>query len=360
VRVLLFPVVFVLPACSQPPPEPITPRAVVASAPPVVATATPSAGTTPPPLPPCSIDPLPVFASPAPPGACVPVPAKQAAGARAKLTKRYTPGAPHAEISVTFACDPLAGPPIEVVFEYGSGHGQDLALVRLSRRGDTLEALRLQRPSYFTHPGSLFEAERAAVPAAALDALLPAVRALVLAKLEERVPEDEAGRSGFFSSGDFHGLVRLTDAKGHVIERAFTGYPSSEEQLQSMPMTEIEELLYPLVDHLRWEPVPLDTGARAFFVWRYLAAGLEPPGRAAWWVRERLVMMAESAGTSALIPSLVALATATGNDASMDRTREEAVASLAVLAGFDLRKDARGEPRPIADAAADYARACRR
>jgi hypothetical protein len=77
-------------------------------------------------------------------------------------------------------------------------------------------------------------------------------------------------------------------------------------------------------------------------------------------VKERLVMMAEHAGTPALVPSLVELALATGDDASVVRTREYAVNTLAALAGFDARKDVQGEERPVADAAADYARACRR
>jgi hypothetical protein len=248
------------------------------------------------------------------------------------------------------------------VYEYGSGHGQDLALVRLRRRGTDLEALRIARPPYGMGQDPLgYKVERGSAPAAALDTLLPAARALLLAKLEERVPEDEGGRSFFFSSGDFHGLLRLEDAAGHVVERAFTGYPSSEEQLRSMPMDEVGELLYPFVEAIRWEHAPVDDDVRAFFVARFVAAGLVPlPGRAAWWVKERLVTLAEHVGTPALVPALVELALATGSDASVERTHEEAVASLAALAGFDARKDAHGAARTVADAAADYARACRR
>lgn len=364
-RAPLLSALLLLPACHNPEPAPITPAAVVIAAPPpAVTTAAPSADPAPPPpapLPRCEVDPLPDFAVPKSPGACVAVPPNRAASARAKLTKRYTPTSAHAKLAVTFGCDPLVGAPSEIVFEYGSGHGQNLALVRLRRRGDTFEALRLQRPPYHMHATSSFAIERATLLASKLDALLPAARAFVLAKLKEQIPATDTDRSGFFSSGDFHALLRVEDAAGHVIERAFTGYPTSEDQLASMPMSEIDELLYPLMNELHWEPAPLDDDARAFFVRRYLAAGLEPPsGRAAWWVRERFVMMAESAGTRALIPSLVALANARGDDASTVRTREEAVQSLAALSGVDLRKDARGAARPIEEAAADYARACKR
>jgi hypothetical protein len=88
----------------------------------------------------------------------------------------------------------------------------------------------------------------------------PAARTLLLAKLEQRVPEDEAGLSAFFSSGDFHSLLRLEDAAGHVVERAF------------------------------------------------------PPG----------------------------------DDASVVRTREYAVSTLAALTGLDVRKDAHSEARAVA------------
>src|SRR6185503_11010609 len=100
----------------------------------------------------------------------------------------------------------------------------------------------------------------------------------------ERIPPDANGSSGFFSSGDFHSLLRVEDAAGHAIERAFTGYPSSEEQLQSAPAAEIGELLYPLVEKIPWQPAAADDDARAFFVTRYLSAG---PARAAWWIKER-------------------------------------------------------------------------
>jgi hypothetical protein len=278
------------------------------------------------------------------------------------LVKRYAPTGPKARLVATFACNPLSGPPAEVVYEYGSGHGQDLALVRLRRRGTDLDVLRIAQPPYMgAQDPERYPVARGTVAAAALDALLPAARALLLAKLEERVPEDEAGLSGFFSSVDFHSLLRLEDATGHMVERAFTGYPSSEEQLVSMPMAEIDELLYPFVEGIHWEPAPVDDDARAFFVARFVAAGLVPhPGRAEWWVKERLVMLAEQAGTPALVPSLVALALAPGDDASVARTREYAVNTLAALTGIDARKDAHGEARAVADAAADYARACRR
>ncbi len=276
--------------------------------------------------------------------------------------KRYQPLAPGAWLRVGFACDPLSGPPLTITYEYGSGHGQNLGLLRLRREGGTLEALRIELPGPRggRQPGVLVQ--RGSVPAAAFDAVLPAVRAFALAKLEERVPPGTMVTSAFFSTGNFHALVRLEDGGGQAIERAFTGYPSSEEQLRSPPLTEIQGLLHPLVTGIPWQAAPVDDDVRAFFVERYAAAGLVPPFRKTeWWVKERLVLLAAGAGTPALVPSLVELAlTGGGKGASGERTREYAVDTLAALTGYDARVDGQGNPRALGEAVAEYVKACRR
>ncbi|MBL9105891.1 MAG: hypothetical protein JNL82_33525 [Myxococcales bacterium] len=96
---------------------------------------------------------------------------------------------------------------------------------------------------------------------------------------------------------------------------------------------------------------PVTTGGAQVTV---VAAG---PGRAAWWVKERLVRLAAEVGAPALVPGLVALARDVRVDASVLRTRELALAALAELAGFD----ARAEPNAgsTESAAAIYADNCR-
>jgi hypothetical protein len=304
----------------------------------------------------CSIEPPPPLVAPTPPGACVPVPGRIQRELRPKLTKKFKPTVPGATLAVSFDCDVLGGV-AEIVYEVGSGHGQDLSLIRLQRREDRFEALRIQRPPMFSSAARPALIERGDLHASAVDALLPALRGLVLAKLEQREPPDSTSGSGFFSSNDWHGALRLKDAAGHVIERAFTGYESSAEQLRSIAMAGVVELLDPVVDRIPWQPAPADANVRSFFVERFLSAG---PERAEWWVKERLVKLAEHAGTPALVPKLVALATNMGADASVQRTREHAVDALAALAGFDARRDALGKPAPLNTVTEAYARACRR
>jgi hypothetical protein len=275
---------------------------------------------------------------------------------RPKLAKRFSPTIPGATLALSFDCDALGGVN-EIVYEVGSGHGQDLSLVRLRRKESHFEALRIQRPSMFSSAGLPAIIERGDIHASAVDALLPAVRGLLLARLEQRAPPNPTSESSFFSSNDWHGALRLTDAAGHVVERGFTGYASSDEQLRSIPMAEVVDLLDPVVERIPWQPAPADASVRSFFVERFLSAG---PARAEWWVKERLVMLAEHAGTPALVPKLVALATDMGADASVERTRTHAVDALAALAGFDARRDALGKPVPLDAATAAYARACQR
>lgn len=325
-----------------PPPEP-TPPPVVAAPEPAPAPAEPE-----PPLPTCRVAPLPAAAAAAPPPtACVAPPAALRKRLGAELVRAYKPTASGARAVATFDCDPLAAT-AELVYETGIGHGHRLQLTRLRWQGDRLVGLRM-------HGSSEFVVERVELAAKALAKLLPELRALALVKLTEEVPKDATGMSAYGSSHSWHARVRLVDAAGRAVERSFTDYDSSDTQLAAIPVDALDKRIHRALEELEWRPAALDDDARAFFVDRYLAAG---PGQAKWWIREHLVELAAVAGTPALVPSLVALAQPAREDASALRTRTQALAALAVLAGFDARKDAQGAAVPEPEAAALYARAC--
>lgn len=326
-----------------PPPEPTPPSAAAPEpAPPSVEPA--------PPLPACRVDPLPVAApAPPPPAACAAVPAALRKRLGPALTREYKPTAPGAKAVVTFDCDPLAAP-AELVHETGSGHGDLLQLTRLRWQGNRLVGLRMRQR------GDL-EVARVELPARSLGVDLAELRALALASLTEKVPDEAMGMSAYGSSHSWHAHVRLVDVAGRALERSFTGYDSSDTQIAAIPVAALDKRLDAALDKLNWQPAALDDDARAFFVDRYLAAG---PAKAGWWIKEHLVQLAASAGTPALVPSLVALAQTTRSEASDLRTRTQALAALAVLAGFDARKTAEGAAVPEPEAAAVYARACAR
>lgn len=304
----------------------------------------------------CRVEPPPPHKTPGPASACINVASSLDKALRPKLTKTYEPTATGAKLVITFPCDPL-GKVRDILYESGSGHGQNLQLIRLRIHDGSLSALRITKPGVFDTAASGPTVDRAEIDGRAFQAHLPELRALTLAKLEERVPPDPPEISGSFSSNDWHGLLRIEDEAGLSIERSFTGYQSSSAQLKTIPLGQIGEVLYPILEAIPWQSAPADADARAFFVERALAADLP---KAEWWVKERLVELAAAFGTPALVPTLVDLALDARRDASVQRTRVHAVNALAALAGFDARHDAKGALLPVDDVAAAYARACRR
>jgi hypothetical protein len=75
-----------------------------------------------------------------------------------------------------------------------------------------------------------------------------------------------------------------------------------------------------------------------------------------WWVRERMVTMARSLGDASLAPALRPYLEPkfVAGWSSQVRTAQAAVTALAAILGTDLRFDASGAPRPLAEIAADY------
>lgn len=343
-------------ACAAPPPPASPPGATglpslsATRGVPVSAAAAPATGAARP-APVCRVAPLPAAPAPAPTRACTQVPRKLQAELRTRLTSRYEPSAPGATLEVRFACDPLANV-VELVLESSRGHGGRLVLVRLRREGGKISALRISGDDPVTTGGAPVTVERAEIEAVAVDRLLPRLRGLVSVALDERVPGDATSRSGRGSSASWYGLVRLVDAAGRSVERGYTG--SDTATPQSLPVDEVVQTLRPLLGAAPWRSADVDDDARSLFVARYLAAG---PGRAVWWVKERLVRLAAEVGTPALVPGLVALARDVRVDASVLRTRELALAALAKLAGFDARAEPNGGSTE--SAAAIYAELCR-
>lgn len=332
-------------ACAK---APVTPPTAETPPPPTAPAAQPEPPAPAEPAPPtCRVEAAPAAAAPPPAAACVPVPAALQKRLSAELRRAFRPTAPGGKLAASYECDPLAAP-VELVYETGSGHGHLVSLTRLRWRDRTIEALRLRGNPELT-------VERASFGRAALDAALPELRALALARLEEQRPPEPRGMSAYGSSHDWFALVRLVDDAGRALERGFAGYDNSDNQLRSIPVAALDKRVESALEKVTWQPAAIDDDARAFFVARFLAGNEE---HAEWWVREHLVALAGAAGTPALVPALITRAQDNNADASAERTREHALAALAQLAGFDARKDERGAPVPPADAAAAYARAC--
>lgn len=302
----------------------------------------------------CRVLPEPASPEPAAKGRCGAVAKKVQSELRPRLERGFRPTAPGATLELRYACDPIAAP-WELVFETGSGHGQGLALVRLRWQGAQLAGLRISRRGGLVQGDEATVVERVVIEGTQVDRALPGLRGLLAVQLTERVPVEPQGGSGYGASGSWHARVSLRDTAGHVRERGFTGSDGGSEQVHSIPVAEITATLRPLIDAFPWQTAAVDDDARAFFVSRFIAAG---PDQAAWWIKERLVVLAADVGTPALIPRLVRLAQDIRVDASVQRTRDHALAAVARLAQFDARIDERGAPVPTEQAVTIYAHAC--
>ena len=71
------------------------------------------------------------------------------------------------------------------------------------------------------------------------------------------------------------------------------------------------------------------------------------------WLQDLYLVLTTRFGDPGLVPTLIDFASH-GHEAA----RPLALSALARITGWDARFDAAGEPRPVADVAADYAREC--
>jgi hypothetical protein len=282
---------------------------------------------------------------------------------RARLLQEFEREHDGSRVEVWFGCDRLAPELDEIVFERGSGHGGSLELWRLKRAHAGVrryELLGLSARAYFARPGEpAAQALRGEVDAARVEAALPLLRASLLALPHEIEPPRRPGYIGgmrfVISSNDFHVAVELRDAAGAALERSFTGYGGSSGQEEHLPMSIANEALSAIVDAAGAEAAPVDDDARAFFARRLRRAEAFEP---AWWVRERLGLLAASFGSGAVLGPLLAMAQATPGDASVERSRALALGALAALSGWDARLDPVVGRRSDRQAAEAYAEAC--
>jgi hypothetical protein len=174
------------------------------------------------------------------------------------------------------------------------------------------------------------------------DAMVAQARVAVLAKPHLVALAQPPGSihlgGGSFTSNDFHLGLRLTDDEGHVVDRHFSGYDSSDAQAAIPPMRMATERFESTLGTLSFTKQPNVTDDdRDLFVRRFLATmrGEKP----FWWITERFVALAVELGTVDIVPALVKIAQNKG-EASADRTRPVALAAIAAITGWDPRKDA--------------------
>ncbi len=277
----------------------------------------------------------------------------------AQVRKEVVIGNKTDKLVIDFGCDAAHGPVREIVFEQGSGHGGTLELTRLRTGSDHYAATRISSAHY---SGARLEVEHSQLSASALDAALAGARVAMLAKPHVVPVFDPAsgigGGSFSFSSNDFHlGLV-ITDDGGRSNARSFTGYDSSSEQTEIVPMRLATVPIQKLLSAATWTLAKPDDDDRTFFTERLLVTLSAEPY---WWVRERYLANAKALATRAAVPALSAQVLrpiADGASGSDVRSRELAIEALATLTGWDPRRDERGGQRTMTEVLAAVRHEC--
>jgi hypothetical protein len=196
-------------------------------------------------------------------------------------------------------------------------------------------------------------------PAADVDDALSYVRAALGATLKEvepKLPPGQISLGGFStSSNDFHVGIRLR-TQTHQRGWRFTGYDGSSDQEVHLPLKIARKRLAPLIENLEPRARPVSDADRAVFADHFLWERPHFDDDFNWWVKERYVTMARTAGSRPLILGLVSLLRA-GDDRSTQDTTRDALAALAAITGWNAR-DAKEDTERVEQAIADYRREC--
>jgi hypothetical protein len=298
---------------------------------------------------------------------------------RAVLTKSFQRSA-NGRVDVVFGCDPVGGEPAEVMLETGYGHGGSLTLWRLQRAesGSAFDVLGVASDGWITAPSDLdratsLQVTRGTLPAQDLERALITVRPALTAVVREveppPLPNAIGSRSMFHSSGNFHHFVRLAD-QHHELEAGYTGYPHSGAQRMYVGLELAHDALTPLFEHFEFERELAPPDLREWLSAYVVAAWPRLQDSSAWWVRERLVVLAGKAGNASVVPLIVAqlergLSEVTAapperkNDMA-ERYLLEPLTALHQVTGWDARVGSNGTSLSPTDSAEQAVSECQR
>jgi len=177
---------------------------------------------------------------------------------------------------------------LELEFETGSGHGQNLALWRASEGAGGLVLERISLTTDFEDGGKIkhfvVTTDRAVLPRVIAYDLARYVAALGKMSLQPKgsVPSGQ-------STGNFHAVVRATVDGQRLLDARFSGYPGGRNAPERFRAEAAMHALFEATKGLKWTPREPGEQDQKLAAARAAAADDEN-----WWVRERLRAMAES------------------------------------------------------------------
>ncbi len=299
--------------------------------------------------------PAPAPAAPASPGGagCAHDAALEAAVARA-LRKRVrdleaTPGA---RIEISFGC-PAVSEPHHVTALIAHGHGGSLSMLDLDTARESaaseVRALRLQPARAPELAGRPPQITRAVVrrPADAIRHALAFASAALASSIRVELPAPVPGGvqtiAARATTHDEALEIRLVGPGDQSSFSRWDGYVDSVHAPARVPLEIAWEALWDLAGG-RLRPGLADDPDRAAY-----QRVMEDDGARPRFVEEGLLELGAALATRPLVPSLTPFL-----EAPSERTRTLAVNALATATGTDLRRDAAGAVRPLADVTAAY------
>lgn len=290
--------------------------------------------------------------------ACHVVPKKVAKTVRAGVRKEWMRQYPSGTLVIGSGCDRL-GTITRIDLERSSGHGGSLHLARfeLDAAKDEWSLLWIAYSHYADYPGKdadvwasdvigTFEIRRGRVAATVMAPIIERVRAATVVEPVERPPPPKKntihGMSMGFSSASFGVALALVDDAGRGTEGFFAGYPGTgDDQAQGVRMQlaalPLAELMHDDAFSKSLEIVDVDApGVRELFAQRFWAARDRGDDFGKWFIRERFIALTGAFGGDEHVPELMR-SVALDGDASVARSRVQAINAIAAITGFDRR-----------------------
>jgi len=260
---------------------------------------------------------------------------------------------PGVRIEIAFGC-PAVARPHQATALAAHGHGGFVSVIDLdldpgAGGAAAVRALRLRpiaAPALGGPPPSVTRVVLRPEGEAVRQALAFASTALAATIRVELPPPKPGGVQTVAARGTSHDEaleIRLAGPAGQSSSRRWSGYVASTHADARVPLEAAWEALWALADG-RLRPEPADAADRAIFQRLFDDDGSRPG-----FLQDGLLAAGAVLATPALVPSLT-----TFLQAASKKTVTLAVNALATATGTDLRRDAAGAIRPLADVTAAY------
>ena len=259
-------------------------------------------------------------------------------------------------VTVGFDCSPIAEPPltamgIEVTGHLGfaaraAGFGVDRDGALVLRTIHTQDA----GANGANTPANVV-VRRRRVEASQASRSLDRTRAALAANIQKKPPTPtKDGLTSEFSTLTNVRVsleVYLNDARGHHAERSYSGPMGSFRAEERLPVALAWQALTEMAPGESAPQAVEDLDRELLYaVWKQTS-------ERTWFAERALLQMATIAGSPPLIPLVVPAL-----DSDEPTVQALAVAALASASGWDVRRDANGNERPLADVVNDYKREC--